>query len=53
MLITFFALMTADWIAFGPGERKFGGSFSDGGIGGRLQPGAFFGRAVFAAPWVH
>jgi hypothetical protein len=41
-LITCFAL-TIDWVAFGPGERRFSGSMM--GIG--FIPGEFFGRAVF------
>ena len=42
LLITCFAL-TIDWVAFGPGERKFSGSMM--GIG--FIPGEFVGRAVF------
>ena len=42
LLITCFAL-TIDWVAFGPGERRFSGSMM--GIG--FIPGEFFGRAVF------
>jgi hypothetical protein len=42
LLITCFAL-TFDWVAFGPGERKFSGSFV--GIG--FVPSEFFGRASF------
>lgn len=42
LLITSFAL-TFDWVAFGPGERKFSGSFV--GIG--FVPSEFFGRASF------
>jgi hypothetical protein len=42
LLITCFAL-TFDWVAFGPGERKFSGSIL--GIG--FIPGEFLGRAFF------
>src|SRR5260370_41333609 len=42
LLITCFAL-TFDWVAFGPGERRFSGSFV--GIG--FVPSEFFGRASF------
>jgi hypothetical protein len=42
LLITCFAL-TFDWVAFGPGERKFSGSM--GGIG--FIPGELLGRSVF------
>jgi hypothetical protein len=42
LLVTCFAL-TFDWVAFGPGERKFSGSFV--GIG--FVPSEFFGRASF------
>jgi hypothetical protein len=42
LLITCFAI-TFDWVAFGPGERKFSGSFV--GIG--FVPSEFFGRASF------
>jgi hypothetical protein len=46
LLITSFAL-TLDWIAFGPGERQFGGGISLGFIGAGFQPGELVGRAVF------
>jgi len=46
LLVTCFAL-TFDWVAFGPGERKFSGGFSIGGIGTGFQPGELFGRAFF------
>jgi len=42
LLVTCFAL-TFDWVAFGPGERRFSGSFV--GIG--FAPSEFFGRASF------
>ena len=42
LLITCFAL-TFDWVAFGPGERKFSGSI--GGFG--FIPGELLGRTVF------
>ena len=42
LLITGFAL-TFDWVAFVPGERKFGGSF----MGFGFMPAEAFGRAVF------
>ena len=42
LLVTCFAL-TLDWVAFGPGERKFTGSFV--GIG--FIPSEFLGRALF------
>jgi hypothetical protein len=46
LLVTCFAL-TFDWVAFGPGERKFSGGISLGGIGTGFQPGELFGRIVF------
>jgi len=46
LLVTCFAL-TLDWVAFGPGERRFGGGISFGLIGTGFQPGELFGRAVF------
>jgi hypothetical protein len=46
LLVTCFAL-TLDWVAFGPGERKFSGGFSIGLIGTGFQPGELFGRTVF------
>ena len=46
LLITAFAL-TFDWIAFGPGERRFSGGFSSGAIGVHLNPGENLGRVVF------
>jgi hypothetical protein len=42
LLMTCFAL-TFDWVAFGPGERHFGGSFM--GLG--FIPSEYVGRAVF------
>jgi hypothetical protein len=45
LLVTAFAL-TLDWVAFGPGERQFGGGISFG-IGIGFNPGEFFGRSVF------
>jgi hypothetical protein len=49
LLITAFAV-TLDWIAFGPGERKFGGGISLGGIGLPLSVNETFGRVVFGIP---
>ena len=46
LLITCFAL-TFDWVAFGPGERKFSGSFSFGIAATGFQPSELFGRASF------
>jgi hypothetical protein len=46
LLVTCFAL-TFDWVAFGPGERKFSGSFSFGIAATGFQPGELFGRASF------
>jgi hypothetical protein len=46
LLITSFAL-TFDWVAFGPGERRFSGSFSFGIAATGFQPGELFGRASF------
>jgi hypothetical protein len=46
LLVTCFAL-TLDWVAFGPGERKFSGGISFGVIGAGFQPGELFGRTVF------
>jgi hypothetical protein len=45
LLATAFAA-TVDWIAFGPGERHFGGTLS-AGIAIGFHPSEFFGRAVF------
>jgi hypothetical protein len=42
LVITCFAL-TFDWVAFGPGERKFSGSV----MGFGFVPGEWMGRAVF------
>jgi hypothetical protein len=42
LVVTCFAL-TFDWVAFGPGERKFSGSI--GGIG--FIPGELLGRSLF------
>jgi Protein of unknown function (DUF3592) len=47
LLLTAVAV-TIDWIAFGPGERTFGGGVSFGAVGVGLRPGEFFGRAVFS-----
>jgi hypothetical protein len=46
LLVTTFAL-TLDWVAFGPGPRRFGGGISSGIIGIGFQPGEIFGRSVF------
>jgi len=46
LLVTSFAL-TLDWIAFGPGPRRFGGGISGGIIGIGFNPGEMFGRTVF------
>jgi Protein of unknown function (DUF3592) len=46
LLVTTFAL-TLDWMAFGPGPRRFGGGFSYGIIGIGFQPGEMFGRIAF------
>jgi hypothetical protein len=46
LLVTTFAL-TLDWIAFGPGPRRFGGGFSYGIFGIGFHPGEMFGRTVF------
>ena len=46
LLVTTFAL-TLDWIAFGPGPRRFGGGISSGFIGIGFNPGEMFGRTVF------
>lgn len=42
LVITCFAL-TFDWVAFGPGERKFSGSI----MGFGFIPGELLGRALF------
>jgi hypothetical protein len=44
LTMTCFAL-TFDWVAFGPGERHFTGSF----MGSGFIPSEFIGRAVFGA----
>jgi hypothetical protein len=44
LLITCFAL-TFDWVAFGPGERRFSGNI----MGMGFVPGEWVGRAVFGA----
>lgn len=44
-LVTCFAL-TFDWVAFGPGERNFGGGIALGHQAG-VPIGEFFGRAAF------
>jgi len=46
LLVTTFAL-TLDWIAFGPGPRRFGGGISSGIIGIGFNPGEMLGRTVF------
>jgi hypothetical protein len=47
LLVTCFAV-TFDWVAFGPGERKFGGGISLGAnVGAGFPVGEFIGRAVF------
>ncbi len=45
MLSTFAAI--PGWIAFGPGQRAFGGSFSFGSITSASHPGETTGRIVF------
>ena len=45
LLVTAFAL-TLDWIAFGPGERRFSGGISLG-IEIGFNPGELFGRIAF------
>jgi len=49
LLITAFAV-TLDWIAFGPGERKFSGGISLAGIGLPLSVNETFGRVMFGIP---
>jgi hypothetical protein len=47
LLVSCFAV-TFDWVAFGPGERKFGGGISLGAnVGAGFPVGEFIGRAVF------
>jgi hypothetical protein len=46
LLVTAFA-MTFDWIAFGPGERRFDGGFAVGFLGVGFAPGEALGRALF------
>ena len=46
MLLTTFAAVPG-WIAFGPGQRAFGGSFSFGEIISASHPGETTGRIVF------
>lgn len=47
LLVTCFAV-TFDWVAFGPGDRKFGGGISLGAnVGAGFPVGEFIGRAVF------
>jgi hypothetical protein len=46
LLVTAFAL-TLDWVAFGPGPRRFGGGISIGIIGIGSNPGETLGRTVF------
>jgi hypothetical protein len=44
--MTAFALIF-DWIAFGPGERLFGGGLSSGAVGIHANPGETLGRVAF------
>jgi len=47
LLVTCFAV-TFDWVAFGPGERKFGGGISLGAnVGAGIPVGEIFGRIAF------
>lgn len=46
LLMTTFAL-TLDWVAFGPGPRRFGGGLSNGWLGVGFVAGETFGRSVF------
>jgi Protein of unknown function (DUF3592) len=46
LLMTTFAV-TLDWIAFGPGPRRFGGGLSNGWLGVGFATGETFGRTVF------
>lgn len=46
LLVTCFAV-TFDWIAFGPGDRRFGGGISLGLVGAGLPVAEFYGRAAF------
>jgi hypothetical protein len=46
LLITAFAL-TFDWIAFGPGPRRFGGGLSNGWLGIGFATGETLGRTAF------
>jgi len=46
LLVTTFAL-TLDWIAFGPGARRFGGGIASGIIGIGFNPGEILGRTAF------
>ena len=46
VLVTAMAL-TADWIAFGPGERHFGARVGAGIVGAHGNPGETLGRAAF------
>lgn len=46
LLVTCFAL-TIDWVAFGPGERRFGGGMSFGPVGTGFGVGEMYGRAAF------
>ncbi|HJY76062.1 MAG TPA: hypothetical protein VKE95_05485 [Burkholderiales bacterium] len=48
LLVTAFAV-TLDWIAFGPGERRFSGGISLG-VGIPLPVNETFGRVVFGIP---
>jgi hypothetical protein len=46
LLMTTFAL-TLDWVAFGPGPRRFSGGLSNGWLGVGFATGETFGRTVF------
>jgi hypothetical protein len=46
LLVTTFAL-TFDWIAFGPGTRRFGAGMSYSVLGVGFHPGETFGRTAF------
>jgi hypothetical protein len=46
LLVTAFAL-TADWIAFGPGEREFRAGASSGAVAVSGRVGEMLGRSVF------
>lgn len=46
VFMTVFAAVPG-WVAFGPGEREFGGSVSIGAIAHAIEPGASLGRIAF------